>query len=203
MILRRLLRRGPDAKTTAALVEILAQRSVTARAVANPDELFKQFTWPPASRARAVLELDAAPLTHLILTRIVESTAVHGGKMSLIGAHVLVDRSALPAVWAGDWGVTIRAHPKDHAGGLGAPRDFDWQADDASIVEAGRAAAALDANDRVQRRVMGVLREPATMQFEIVPIGPAVRVTVYQGGRELPDPTAVEALLTVARALPD
>ena len=203
MILRRLLRRGPDAKTTAALVEILAQRSVTARAVANPDELFKQFTWPPASRARAVLELDAAPLTHLILTRIVETTAVHGGKMSLIGAHVLVDRSALPAVWAGEWGTPIRAHPKGHAGGLGAPRDFDWQADDASVVEAGRAAAALDANDRVQRRVMGVLREPATMQFEIVPIGPAVRVTVYQGGRELPDPTAVEALLTVARALPD
>ena len=80
MILRRLLRRGPDAKTTAALVEILAQRSVIARAVANPDELFKQITWPPASRPRAVLELDAAPLTHLILTRIVETTAVHGAR---------------------------------------------------------------------------------------------------------------------------
>ena len=203
MILRRLLRRGPDAKTTAALVEILAQRSVIARAAASPLELFEQFSWPPGSRARVVLELDAAPLTYLIITRIVETTAVHGGKMSLIGAHVLVDRSALPAVWAGEWGVTIRAHPKDHAGGLGAARDFDWQADDASVVEAGRAAAALDANDRVQRRVMGVLREPATMQFEIVPTGGVVRVTVYQGGRELPDPTAVEALLTVARALPD
>ena len=204
MILRRLFRRGPDTKLNARLLEILAQRSVEARAAEDHEALARRFVWPAGSRVRAALELvDAAPLTHLLLTRVTGATAGHGGNLSLIGVHVLVDRRALGEEWGGGWAAAIRAHPTDSPGGLGAPRDFEWQPSDATIGEAVLIAARLQANERVQRRVMGVLRELSTMQFEIAAVGGVVRVAVHQTGRETPDPTAVEALLTVARSLSD
>ncbi len=121
--------------------------------------------------------------------------------MALIGAHLLLDRTALPERWPADWTVPVRAHPLEPPSGLGAPREFEWQADDFSNDSASAVVEMLRDNERVQRRMIGVLREPATMQFELVPSGDYLRISVHQFARELPDPTAVEALITVGRAL--
>lgn len=200
MILQRILRRRPDAKTTEALILILAQRSVTARAAADHQLVSGQFQWPPRSRVRAVLELDEPLLNHLIVTQI-DGPIAGGGRIRVLGVHLLIVRAALPAEWAGGWSAVIHAHPSDAPSGLGPPRDFEWLPSDASMSQAAAVAAKLGANDRVQRRVLGVLREPSTMQFEIDVDGSVVRISVQQSGREVPDPTAVEALLAVARAI--
>lgn len=201
MILRRLFRRGPDRKLSEGLIEILAQRSVEARMAAEHEAVTRAARLPAGSRARVVLELRAAPLTHMLVTRIEGSTAGHGGRMAIIGAHLLIDRAALPERWPAVWSVPVRAHPIEPPGGLGAPREFEWQADDFSDDSAASVVELLRENERVQRRMIGVLREPSTMQFELVPSGDYLRISVHQAGRELPDPTAVEALITVGRAL--
>lgn len=201
MILRRLFRRGPDRKLSEDMIGILAQRSVEARMAAEHEAIVRSAQLPAGSRPRVVLELRAAPLTHLLVTRIGGDTAGHGGHMTVIGAHLLMDRNTLPERWPQGWSGPVRAHPIEPPGGLGAPREFEWQPDDFTNHSATTVAELLKENERVQRRMIGVLREPSTMQFELVPSGDYLRISVHQSGRELPDPTAVEALITVGRAL--
>ena len=202
MILRRLLRRGPDAKLTARLIEILAQRSVAARAAEDYLQITRSLTMPAGTRAKAVLELlDAAPLTHLLATEVQGAAAGHGPRMKVLGVHLLVNRAALGPHWPSDWRLPVRAQPLDPPGGVGPPREFRWQSSDASDASTAAAAELLAANERIQRRVIGALREPSTMLFEIAPSGEALRVAVHQAARSEPDPTVVEAVLTVARAL--
>ena len=201
MILRRLFRRGTDAKLTARLIEILAQRSVAARQPEHWREVARALSMPPGTRSNVVLELeDADPLTHLLLTEI-HGAAGHGSQLSVIGVHLLVRRNALGPDWPSDWRLPVRAQPLDPPGGVGPPRDFRWQASDASDAGTVTAAERLADNERIQRRVIGVLREPSTMFFEIAPAAQVLRVAVHQTARKEPDPTAVEAVLTVARAL--
>ena len=202
MILRRLLRRGPDAKLTARLIEILAQRSVSARAAEDYLRITRDLTMPAGTRAKAVLELEnAAPLTHLLATEVQGAAAGHGPRMKVLGVHLLVNRAALGPHWPSGWQLPVRAQPLDPPGGVGPPREFRWQASDASDAGTAAAAELLAANERIQRRVIGALREPSTMLFEIAPSGEALRVAVHQSARSEPDPTVVEAVLTVARAL--
>ena len=202
MILRRLLRRGPDAKLTARLIEILAQRSVSARAAEDYLQITRDLTMPAGTRAKAVLELEgAAPLTHLLATEVQGAAAGHGPRMKVLGVHLLVNRAALGPHWPSGWRLPVRAQPLDPPGGVGPPREFRWQASDASDAGTAAAAELLAANERIQRRVIGALREPSTMLFEIAPAGEALRVAVHQAARSEPDPTVVEAVLTVARAL--
>ena len=200
-ILRRMFRRGPDRKLSEDMIEILAQRSVDARIALEHEVIVGSIQLPAGSRARVVLELRAAPLTHMLVTRIQGDTAGHGGRMTVIGTHLLMDRAALSERWPQGWTGPVRAHPVEPPGGLGAPREFEWQPDDFTNRSATAAAEMLKENDRVQRRMIGVLREPSTMQFELAPSGDYLRISVHQSGRELPDPTAVEALITVGRAL--
>ena len=183
------------------MIEILAQRSVEARMAIGHEAIVRAAQLPAGSRAHVVLELRAAPLTHMLVTRIAGDAAGHSGRMVMIGAHLLLDRVALPERWPRSWSVPVRAHPVEPPGGLGAPREFEWEAADATDHAARTIVELLNANERVQRRVIGVLREQSTMQFELVPSGHYLRIAVHQFGRELPDPTAVEALITVGRAI--
>lgn len=202
MIWRRLFRRGPDRKLTERLIEMLAQRSVAARAVEDYLAVTRSITMPAGARAKAVLEIvDEPPLTHLLATEVEGSTAGHGGRMKVIGVHLLVRRDALGADWPADWRLPVRAQPLDPPGGVGPPREFRWQASDASDAGTVAAAERLTGNERIQRRVIGMLREPSTMLFEIAPLAGALRVAAHQTARAEPDPTVVEALVTVGRAL--
>ena len=201
MILRRLFRRGTDAGLTARLIEILAQRSIAARQPEDWQQVARALSMPAGTRSKVVLELeDADPLTHLLLTEI-RGAAGHGSQLSVLGVHLLVRRNALGADWPTDWRLPVRAQPLDSPGGVGPPREFRWQPLDASDTATAAAAERLAANERIQRRVIGVLREPSTMFFEIAPDARVLRVAVHQTARSEPDPTAVEAVLTVARAL--
>ena len=202
MIWRRLFRRGPDRKLTERLIEMLAQRSVSARAAEDYLAVTRSITMPAGARAKAVLEIvDAPPLTHLLATEVEGSTAGHGGRMKVIGVHLLVRRDELGADWPAEWRLPVRAQRLDPPGGVGPPREFRWQASDASDAGTVAAAERLAGNERIQRRVIGVLREPSTMLFEIAPIAGALRVAAHQTARSEPDPTVVEALVTVGRAL--
>ena len=199
---RRLFRRGPDRKLTERLIEMLAQRSVAARAVEDYLAVTRSITMPAGARAKAVLEIvDEPPLTYLLATEVEGSTAGHGGRMKVIGVHLLVRRDALGADWPTDWRLPVRAQRLDPPGGVGPPREFRWQASDASDAGTVAAAERLTGNERIQRRVIGVLREPSTMLFEIAPLEGALRVAAHQTARAEPDPTVVEALVTVGRAL--
>ncbi len=206
MILRRLFRRGPDRKLTERLIEMLAQRSVASRAAEDYLAIVRSITMPPGTRAKAVLEIvDAPPLTHLLATEVEGLTAGHGGRMKVIGVHLLVRRDAagagVGAGWPADWRLPVRAQRLDPPGGVGPPREFRWQASDASDPGTVAAAERLAGNERIQRRVIGVLREPSTMLFEIAPLEGALRVAAHQTARTEPDPTVVEAVVTVGRAL--
>lgn len=202
MIWRRLFRRGPDRRLTERLIEMLAQRSVAARAVEDYLAVTRSITMPAGARAKAVLEIvDEPPLTYLLATEVEGSTAGHGGRMKVIGVHLLVRRDALGADWPTDWRLPVRAQRLDPPGGVGPPREFRWQASDASDAGTVAAAERLTGNERIQRRVIGVLREPSTMLFEIAPLEGALRVAAHQTARAEPDPTVVEALVTVGRAL--
>ena len=202
MIWRRLFRRGPDRKLTERLIEMLAQRSVAARAAEDYLAITRSITMPAGARAKAVLEIvDAPPLTHLLATEVEGSTAGHGGRMKVIGVHLLVRRDALGVDWPAEWRLPVRAQRLDPPGGVGPPREFRWQASDASDAGTVAAAERLAGNERIQRRVIGVLREPSTMLFEIAPLAGALRVAAHQTARTEPDPTVVEALVTVGRAL--
>lgn len=202
MIWRRLFRRGPDRKLTERLIEMLAQRSVAARAVEDYLAVTRSITMPAGARAKAVLEIvDAPPLTHLLATEVEGSTAGHGGRMKVIGVHLLVRRDELGVDWPAEWRLPVRAQRLDPPGGVGPPREFRWQASDASDAGTVAAAERLAGNERIQQRVIGVLREPSTMLFEIAPVAGALRVAAHQTARTEPDPTVVEALVTVGRAL--
>ena len=78
-ILRRLFRRGPDAKSADALIDMLAQRRVSGRAADNPDEVTQDVQLPRSARALAVIELDsaAAPLRHVVASQIGGDAAGH------------------------------------------------------------------------------------------------------------------------------
>ncbi len=197
---RRLSRRGPDQAATDALIQMLAQRSVIARAAADFGAASRSVSLPAGSRVVAALALGE-PLRLLLLSRIEGNAAGHAGRMRVVGVHVLLDRAALGEDWPSGWSAAVRAMPIEPPGGLGAAREFEWRAADASDAAALAAVERLRGIDRVSRRVIGLLRDGSAMQFEIVPTASTLRVAVHQAGQELPDPTAVEAVITVAHAL--
>ncbi len=196
-ILRRIFRRGPDARATAALIEILATRSMSGRAASEPDEVVRGMHLPRSTRAVAVIELDAgaAPLRHVVVSRLGGDAAGHMGRITVTGAHVVLDRAALPAAaWPPGWATPILAQPQDQG-------PFKWHPLDATGAGAAEAASQLSGSDRVARNVKYLLDQPQTLQVEVVPAARSVRISVHQGGAGLPQPTVVEALLAVARTI--
>ena len=201
-LFRRVFRRRPDQQATERMIELLAQRSVRATASEQFQDIAQALPIAPGSRVKVVLDIDDPTIAHLLVTSIGGNTEL-SGRMSLIGAHLLVERAALGLDWPSSWSGAVRAQPIESRSGVGPPRDFEWRPADQSDTPTAEAARRLGANERIQRRVVGLLREPSTLLFEIVPTGERLRIAVHQSARELPDPTAVDALITVARALAD
>lgn len=207
MVLRRLrdrIRRpSPDRDATYALVESLDQYSVQADAVSDERflELARSAVAPPASRLVAAAELSDSAARYALLTRVAGQGAAHSGQLRAVGAHLLIERSDLSPEWPTEWRAALRAMPSDSDNDLGPVREFEWRSADATDSAAVAAADRLASNERVNRRVLGLLRDGSSGQFEIAPQGSRVRVAVYQYGVDLPDPTAIEALLSVAGTL--
>ncbi len=195
-ILRRLFRRGPDTEATDALIDMLAKRRVSGRAAPNSDEVARDLHLPRGTRALAVIELesDAAPLRHVVASRIGGDAAGHMGKVTVTGIHVTLERSALPSEWPSSWATPILAQPQERG-------TFAWRPFDATGAGALEAVVLLSASDRVARWVSVVLNEPQTLQVEVAPSASRVRVAAHHTGSGLPQPTTVEAVLTVARAI--
>ena len=195
-ILRRLFRRGPDTKTTDAVIDMLAKRGVSGRAAADPDALVRELHLPRGTRALAVIELDrdAAPLRHVVASRIGGDAAGHMGKVTVTGIHVTLDRSDLPEEWPSNWATPIQAQREDRG-------SFAWRPFDATGAGASEVVSLLSGSDRVARWISVVLNEPQTLQVEVAPSASSVRVAAHQGGAGLPQPSTVEAVLTVARTI--
>ena len=138
-----------------------------------------------------------------LITRIAGPGAAHSGQLQAVGAHLLMARDALSPAWPERWTAALRAMPSSSERDLGAVRDFHWTPSDASDADAAIAAERLSKLDGVHRRVLGLLRGGGSGQFEIVPSASQVRIAVHQYGQDLPDPTALEALISVAPALRD
>ena len=195
-ILRRFGRRGPDKESTRAVIDMLAKRRVSGRSAADADGVVRALHLPRGTRALAVIELDpdAAPLRHVVASRIGGDAAGHMGKITVTGIHVTLDRSALPEAWPSSWATPVQARPEDRGA-------FAWRPLDATGAGAAEVVALLSASDRVARRVSVVLNEPQTLQIEVAPSASRVRVAAHHSGGGLPQPTTVEAVLTVARTI--
>ena len=195
-ILRRLFRRGPDTKTTDAVIDMLAKRGMSGRPAADPDALVRDLHLPRGTRALAVIELDrdAAPMRHVVASRIGGDAAGHMGKVTVTGIHVTLDRSDLPEEWPSNWATPILAQREDRG-------SFAWRPFDATGAGASEVVSLLTGSDRVARWISVVLNEPQTLQVEVAPSASSVRVAAHQGGAGLPQPSTVEAVLTVARTI--
>ena len=202
-IFRRLFRRGPDTAAADTLIELLSRYSVPAAAAS--DETFRELTTsgvaPAGTRLVAAVALEEAGLGYAFLSRAEGQGAAHSGRLRLVGAHVLVDRTRLSPPWAADWRSPLRAMPGRSENDLGPIRSIAWQPSDATDQSALEAAQWLNSNDRVHRRVLGLLRDGSSGQFELLPLSSWISVGVYRYGADTPDPTALEALLTVSRTL--
>ena len=175
---------------------MLARRRVIGRPAADADAVVGELKLPRGTRALAVIELDrdAAPLRHVVASRIGGDAAGHMGKITVTGIHVTLDRSALPDEWPNSWTTPILAQPEDRG-------SFAWRPFDATSAGASEVSALLTASDRVARLVTVVLNEPQTLQVEVAPSASRVRVAAHHSGAGLPQPTTVEAVLTVARTI--
>lgn len=195
-ILRRLFRRGPDTEATDAVIDMLAKRRVSGRAAADANTVVQELHLPRGTRALAVVELDAdaAPLRHVVASRIGGESAGHMGKITVTGIHVTLDRSVLSDDWPKTWATPILAQPEDRG-------SFSWRPFDATGPGASEVATLLTASDRVARWVNVVLNEPQTLQVEVAPSASRVRVAAHHTGGGLPQPTTVEAVLTIARTI--
>ncbi len=195
-ILRRIFRRGPDARSTEMIIDILATRDMSGRAAIDPEQIVRGMHLAPATRAIAVIELDSAevPLRHVVVSRIGGDAAGHMGKITVTGTHAVLDRAALPSAWPNGWATPILAQPQDS--GL-----FVWHPLDVTGAGAAEAASLLTASDRIARVVQSMLNEPQTIQVEVVPAASIVRVSAHQVVSALPQPATVEAVLTVARSI--
>jgi len=178
------------------LIEMLAARRVIGRAAEDAEAVGRALRLPRGTRAIAVVELDseAAPLRHVVASRIGGDAAGHMGKIVVTGIHVTLDRSALPAEWPSDWSSVLLAQPEDRG-------SFAWRPLDATSAGASDAADTLSASDRIARLVSVILNEPQTLQVEIAPSDSIVRVAAHHTGAELPPPTMLEAVLGIARAV--
>ena len=195
-LLRRLFRRGPDTEATDAVIDMLSKRRVSGRAAADAESVVRELHLPRGTRALAVIELDsdAAPLRHVVASRIGGDAAGHMGKVTVTGIHVTLERSALPAEWPSSWMTPILAQPEERG-------SFVWRPFDATGAGATEAASLLTASDRVARWVTVVLNEPQTLQVEVAPSASRVRVAAHHSGGGLPQPTTIEAVLTIARTI--
>lgn len=195
-ILRRLFRRGPDTESTDAVIDMLAKRRVRGRPAADADGVVRGLHLPRGTRAIAVIELDeeASPLRHVVASRIGGEAAGHLGKITVTGIHVTLDRAALPEAWPPSWATPILAQPVDRGA-------FAWRPFDATGAGAAEAVELLSASERVARWVDVVLNEPQTMQVEVAPSADRVRIAAHHSGGGLPQPTTVEAVLTIARTI--
>lgn len=195
-ILRRLFRRGPDTKSADGLIEMLARCRVSGRAVESPDGIMQDLRLPRGTRALAAIELDsaAAPLRHVVASRIGGDAAGHMGKITVTGIHVTVDRSELPDQWPTDWATPILAQPQDRG-------SFAWRPLNATTPGCLEAVELLLTSDRVARLVNVLLNEPQTLQVEVAPTASRVRVAAHHSGDGLPQSTTVEAVLGIARSI--
>ena len=195
-LFRRLLRRGSETKSADELIETLAQRRVSGRRAESPDAIMRDMRLPRGTRAVAVIELDAdaAPLRHVVASRIGGDAAGHMGKITVTGIHVTVDRSELPDQWPSDWVTPILAQPQDRG-------SFAWRPLNATTPGCLQAVEVLSTSDRVARLVNVLLSEPQTMQIEVAPSADRVRVAAHYSGGGLPQPTAVDAVLNIARTI--
>lgn len=195
-ILRRLFRRGPDARSVDALIEMLAQRGVLGRAAEQPDAVTRDFPLPRGARALAVIELHhaAAPLRHVVASQIGGDAAGHMGKITVTGIHVTAERSELPDQWPADWDTLILAQPQDQG-------SFAWRPLNATTPGCRQAVDLLSANDRIARLVNVLLSEPQTLHVEVAPTASRVRVAAHRSGAGLPQSTMVEAVLGIARTI--
>lgn len=202
-ILRRLFRRGPDEEAIEAVISMLARRSMSGRAAVNPEAVAAELSLPRGTRALAVIELDAdaAPLRHVIASRIGGQAAGHMGRMTVTGIHVTLDRRSLSEQWPLRWATPMQAQPSAPAGALGETQDFVWRPTDATGAGVAEVVELLSASERVTRWVNVVLQEPSTIQVEVAPSASRIRVAAHRTGEGLPYATTVEAVLTVARAI--
>lgn len=198
-------RRGPDDRATEALIELLSRYSVTAAPA--PTDVYRAFSRAPllssGMRLVSLVELRESDARYAMLTSIDGQGAAHSGRMQAVGANLLVERERLSEEWSPDWQAALRVMPARSGNELGPVREVKWQPSDATDTHAVAAAERLSSFDHVTGRVLGLLREGGSGQFEIVPQADWVRVAVFQYGKSMPDPTAFEALLTVARVLVD
>jgi len=200
---RRIFRRGIDEESTAALIDMLAQRGVIARQPAEPRQVLQTLSLAAGSRTLAVAELgqDEAPLRYVVVSRIGGEAAGHLGRITVTGLHVILDRQGLPEQWPSRWATTIQAQPSESRSDIGEVRDFVWRPVDATGSSVSEVVALLTQSERVTRWVDSVLREQSTVQVEVAPTASRVRVAAHQSGEALPQPRTVEAMLTVARAI--
>ena len=175
--LRRFGRRGRDEEATQAVIDMLAQRRVSGQPATDADGVVRELHLPRGTRALAVIELDsdAAPLRHVVASRIGGDAAGHTGKVTVTGIHVTLDRSALPEAWPSSWATPMLAQPEDR----GSFASFVWRPFDATGAGAAEVVALLSASDRVARWVNVVLNEPQTLQIEVAPSALRVRVAVH------------------------
>ena len=202
-ILSRLFRRGPDSESTNAVIDLLSKRNVSGQSAPDAQQIVKGLSFPQGSRALAVIDLERGhePLRHVIASRIGGQAAGHSGRITVTGIHVTLDRSALPEEWPSRWATPIHAQPDTAREGVGEAREFAWRPMDATGAGAPEVVELLTQNERVARRVNSALREPGIIQVEVVPSASLVRVAAHRTGEGLPDPTTVDAVLTVARAI--
>jgi len=178
------------------LIEMLAARRVVGMAAEDAEAVASSLRLPRGTRTIAVVSLDseAAPLRHVLASRIGGDAAGHMGKITVTGIHVTINRSALPAEWPSSWSTGVLAQPEDRG-------SFSWRPLDATAAGAAGAVALLSANDRIARLANVVLSEPHSLQVEIAPSESSVRVAAHHTGGELPPPTMLEAVLGIARAV--
>lgn len=194
------LRGGSRADLNEQMSELLSHRGVRSSPAENSRVLVRSLSLPPGTRTGAVLELQERRITHLLTTTIGGRTEL-SGQLSLVGTHVLVDRSWRGGDWPEGWSLALRAQPVESLSALGEAREFEWRSSDASDRASSEAARLLSENERVQHQMTGLMREASTIQLEVAPTGERLRIAVHQSVRGLPDPSSVESLLSIARAL--
>ena len=182
---------------------MLAKRGVSGQPAAEPNRVSQELSLARGSRTLAIVELedDQRPLRYVVATQIGGDAAGHTGRITVTGLHVVLERASLPDQWPSGWATPIQAHRSGESADFGEVRDFVWRPLDATGMSVDEVVRLLTESERVTRWVGGVLRDQATMQFEVAPTASMVRVAAHQGGGGLPHPTTLEAVLTVARTI--
>lgn len=174
MILKRLFGRAtpPPPSLAEGLIEPLAQSGLSGEVVEG-DAPERSAGLRKGVVGRGLVRIvEGGPPDFVQVT----SEGGGGGHLSqsaAIGFHFLVRREGLSESIAAGWGSQGKIVARREFGGVGAPRDFHWEAamDDSDVAAPQAVAAAEQLNAHVlpKERILALLQAPNTLVLEVAP----------------------------------